>query len=87
MLTQYIHKILKRFFGRSPLFFRVVNWICNICLFISLVQELFLMFEISFPYPYDFFINKTFIISAGITRILSGLTVDKKHSNETEETR
>lgn len=78
-MIQLMRKLIVRFCTRSPLLFRILNVICNVCLAIGFIQEFLTMFFGELPAPYNFFANKVFMISAGVVRILSGLTVDKKH--------
>lgn len=81
MLFNFLNKLYTRFVAPSPIAFKIVNWICNLCLVIGAVQELIELFPVTIPEPYNYFMNKTFLIAAGIIRLSSGMTV-KKPTNE-----
>lgn len=74
----FLQKLLIRFTSKSPLAFRILNIICNVCLVVGLIQEIIITFFITIPPPYDLLANRFFLGATFIVRILSGLTVDKK---------
>jgi uncharacterized membrane protein len=86
MLINFLNTVYTRFISPSPFLFKLVNWFCNICLFVGAIQELFEIFSITLPEPYNILATKTFLFSAGFVRIMSGMTV-KKPTKQDEQNR